>query len=525
MKNCAKMVHKWLGATLTRRQLLQFCLVVGMLVGMLAHGFMFANKIPNHDDMKHYVDLTGVGAESGRFVLYIFWKLFYTMSVPWLNGILGLLFLSGASFLLCDAIDCRHAWQAGAVAVVAVVFPVNVSIYCYMYQAHAFMLGIACAMAAPWMIRRGGRLGLIWAALCVMLATGVYQVFLMLAIGLLIVFVIWYATRDEGRTPGAAWSMAIRCALVALGGLALYFAGVWVVVHIGGITLNEYQGINHMGQVSWNDLPAKLQTAYRTALEWYFTDTPSYTTKLMRLAQGGAIVLGWVWLVATVIRALLARRWGHAALLVACALLLPASAAGIYFMGDEIVVHHITLIPMIVLLLQPVLCMNPQPLPDGTRRTGMAKRACAPLLATAYLVYGFSLAVIDNQAYYRMYMAYTRAEHFMSRVAARIESMPGYQPGLRLVTVGYLNEKESLIYFEYDIADRFLPFVGILNEVDYAWPHVSVRMLTQVAGLPLEPVEDWQPTEEEAAIVQAMPCYPAEGSIVITDDLCIVRFS
>ena len=49
MKKCAKMVQKWLGVTLTRRQLLQFCLVVGMLVGMLAHGFMFANKIPNHD--------------------------------------------------------------------------------------------------------------------------------------------------------------------------------------------------------------------------------------------------------------------------------------------------------------------------------------------------------------------------------------------------------------------------------------------------------------------------------------------
>ena len=50
-------------------------------------------------------------------------------------------------------------------------------------------------------------------------------------------------------------------------------------------------------------------------------------------------------------------------------------------------------------------------------------------------------------------------------------------------------------------------------------------MLTQVAGLPLTPVHDWQPTEAEQAVVDAMPCYPAEGGVVIVGDLCIVRFS
>ena len=34
-----------------------------MLLGMLAHGFMFANKIPNHDDLAQYEDLTGTGVQ------------------------------------------------------------------------------------------------------------------------------------------------------------------------------------------------------------------------------------------------------------------------------------------------------------------------------------------------------------------------------------------------------------------------------------------------------------------------------
>ena len=524
MKRYVRVVQGWLGATLSRRQLLRCCLIVGMLAGMLAHGFMFANKIPNHDDLAQCADLTGTGMESGRYVLQFFWKFFSNLSTPWLNGILGLVFLCGAAFLLCDTFDCRRVWRAGAVTLVTVVFPVNVSIYCYMYQAHVFMLAIAFAAAAPWMMRRGGRLGALWAAVCVLLATGVYQVFLMLAAGLLIVYVMWYASRRDGRTAGDVWGVAVRGALAVLGGLALYLAGVWVVVHVGGVTLNDYQGISHMGQVSWGNLPAKLQTAYRTALEWYFTDAPSYSTRLMRLAQAGAIVIGWAWLAAAIVRALLDRRWAHATLLAACGVLLPVAAAGIYLMGDEIsVVHHITLYPLIVLMLQPVLCVDHAP--EAAGRAGTVRRACAAVMCAAYLAYGFSLAVIDNQAYLRMYMSFTRAEHFMERLAGRIESLPDYRPDLRLVTVGNMNEKESPIYFEYDVADRFLPMVGILNEVDFAWPHVAVRMLTQVVGLPLTPVYEWQPTEAERAIVEAMPCYPAEGGVVIVGDLCIVRFS
>ena len=523
MKRYLRVVENWLNTNLSRRQLLKFCLIAGMLLGMLAHGFMFANKIPNHDDLAQYADLTGTGVENGRYVLQFFWKFFSNLSTPWLNGILGLVFLCGAAFLLCDAFDCRRAWRAGAVTVVAVVFPVNVSIYCYMYQAHVLMLGIAFAAAAPWMMRYGGRWGMLWAALCVMLATGIYQIDLMLAAGLLIVYVIWYASREDGRTGGAVWGTAVRSALAVLGGLALYLLGVWAVVQVGGVALNDYQGISSMGQISWTSLPDKLRAAYRTALEWYITDVPSYATRLMRLAQAGALVIGWVWLGAAVVRALLARRWAHAALLAVCGLLLPVAAAGIYLMGDEIGVHHITLYLLIVLMLQPVLCVDRAPAVAGRAET--LRRACAAVLCAAYLTYGFSLAVIDNQAYLRMYMSFTRAEHFMERLAGRIESLPDYRPDLRLVTVGYMNAEEPLIYFEYDVADRFLPFVGILNEVDFAWPHVAVRMLTQVAGLPLTPVYDWQPTEAEQAVVDAMPCYPAEGGVVIVGDLCIVRFS
>lgn len=97
MRKYLRVAWAWLGDEMSRRRLLRLCLIAGMLAGLFAHGFMFANKIPNHDDLYYDVDISGAGVESGRFALFFFWKLFSNLSAPWLNGILGVGFLSCAA--------------------------------------------------------------------------------------------------------------------------------------------------------------------------------------------------------------------------------------------------------------------------------------------------------------------------------------------------------------------------------------------------------------------------------------------
>ncbi len=148
MREYLRAAGAWLGAEMNRRRLLRLCLIAGMLAGMLAHGFMFANKIPNHDDLYYDVDITGVGVELGRFALTFFWKLFSNLSTPWLNGVLGVAFLSGAAALLADAFGLRRRWQALSLTLIVVAFPENISLFCFMYEAHVFALGTCSRPAA-----------------------------------------------------------------------------------------------------------------------------------------------------------------------------------------------------------------------------------------------------------------------------------------------------------------------------------------------------------------------------------------
>ena len=161
MRKYLRVAWAWLGDEMSRRRLLRLCLIAGMLAGLFAHGFMFANKIPNHDDLYYDVDISGAGVESGRFALFFFWKLFSNLSAPWLNGILGVGFLSCAAALLSDAFGLRRRWQALSLTLIVVVFPENISLFCFMYEAHVFLHWALCL--PRW--RRGWCRGAVWLAL------------------------------------------------------------------------------------------------------------------------------------------------------------------------------------------------------------------------------------------------------------------------------------------------------------------------------------------------------------------------
>ena len=258
--NAVRAASVWLKKTLLRKELFCLCLIVGLSMGLFAHGFMFANKIYNHDDLTYYADLGNAGVDSGRYFLHFFWKLFSDLSTPWLNGLLGVLFLCGSAFFLCDSFDMRQRWQIIVVSALVQVYPTNVSIYCYMYQAHVFALGIMLATVVPWLLKYGYKwYRFLFAAFAAMMATGIYQVFLMYSIGLLILLVIFEtekAVRNGENCAGRLWGFAILAAGAAIMGLALYLAGMKFIQYVGNVQLNEYQGINEMGSLTLSLIPS-----------------------------------------------------------------------------------------------------------------------------------------------------------------------------------------------------------------------------------------------------------------------------
>lgn len=514
----------WLQSSLERKQLLKICLVAGLLIGLLGHAFMFTNKIPNHDDLEFYTDIEGAGLGLGRYVLYFIWKCFSDISTPWLNGVMGVLALGMAGFFLCDAYDLTRRWQVFAITVVMQLYPVNISTYCFMYQAHAFMLGVMFAAMAPWaLVRLRGWMRYPLAALLVMLATGVYQVYVMFAIGLLILLVIRKVQQGQ-ENAAHLWGFAVGCALCAVAGLALYLVGFKVITGVGGVQLRDYQGMTELGSLNLAAIPQKIRDAYEDVWRMYVSDVPDYVNGRMKLFMVPLFLLGIAGMAWEALRCFAQRKPLQGLLVIACVLLLPLACCGIYFMGDSIDAHINTLYPMILMMLLPAVSLRACTLPEGLHIRQLAVLAAAVL----YLGYGVNCTVLSNQAYQRHFMSFTRAEHFANRLALRIEEVEGYHPMSPLRIWGHMNhdQDKSLLYFEYDIASRFLPFLGIRMELDYSWPYCAANMLSRVIGLPVTDAEEWQPENAaQLSQIEAMPSYPQEGSIAYVGDVLVVKFS
>lgn len=524
MMECIRRAVEWLRKPQDRRQLLRFCLLSGLVVGLLAHAFMFTNKLPNHDDLEYYLDLKDAGLGAGRYFLFFFWKIFSDLSTPWLNGVLGVFFASLGTFFLCDSMDWREHWQAMAAGLILQLYPANIDIYCYMYEAHVLMLGILFACAAPWLMQFGGRWRMPLTALTVWVATGIYQINVMLAIGLLILYVIrvTIAGAWQGQKGLAAWGWAVQCAAAAIAGLVLYIVGLRLLSSIGGVALNAYQGVDQTGNLNLALIPQKIAEAYRMTWNEYVADVPDYVNGRMTIFRTPMVLLGIAALAVHAVVCVWKKKPAQAALLVVCGLLLPLACCGILFMGDEITkVHIITLYPLILMLLLPLCVLCPAQQQEGTFRRGLAL-----LTAVLYLGYGFNGVILANQVYYRHHQSFTRAEHFANRLAGRIEALEEYHPGVPLKTWGYMNHEDSLLYFEYDVASRFLPFGGIRMELDYSWPYCAANLMNVVIGLPVSDGQYWEPeTPEQLAQIEAMPCYPKEGSVAMVGEVCVVKFN
>ena len=237
------------------------------------------------------------------------------------------------------------------------------------------------------------------------------------------------------------------------------------------------------------------------------------------LALGGVAAAVWI-----AVRAFARRQAMDGVLALGCMAVLPVVMAGIYFMGDDISVHSLVLYPLVLLLLAPALLLPG--LLEGLPHPN-ARRVLAVALTVVCAVYGLWGAVLSNQAYYKLYLAYTRSEHFANRMAARIEQTEGYVPGMTVALYGYVYGyiPEGLVYFEPDDTYRFTPMAGIITELDYINFLTMPKLLTRMIGLPVEATTTWQPqTEEETAAVAAMPSYPREGSISMVGDVCVVKF-
>ena len=499
------------------------------LFGLFAHGSGLLNKLSHQDDI---ANLFGFGATvtSGRWMLHMLsWLegLFFgtgNTSLPLYNGLLSILLIGSVCALLVDLLDITNPVFSALMGCLTVSFPVMTALFSYMFTSHPYMIGFlmmtvsACLICrkTPW-----------WAKLFAVLlggaATGVYQAFLQVLLAILLIY-DFMTLRGNEPTKSVLLRIGIQVLCVA-GALLVYFGANQFFLTKFDVTLTSYQGIDRMGVMSLATFLFRVGNAYRA---FFFPSrsvavdmTPGTLYPLYLLMLCANLVLAVRRLI------LLGRKNVLQALLLGILFaLIPLACNFIYIMSEDVhglMIFGQTMHP--VLLIAQLNSWEQESFriaeTEGRRNlrfrlTQGISLATSLLLAIACIMY----ARFDNQCYLKDTLQQQEAMSYYTTVISQIKSQKGYTPDTPVCFVTDWSKLDPTIY---NLPEMDFIHLNLYGHSTAEYIHIAKEYFMR-AWCGFAPNWYWGEDPADWPEVQAMPEYPADGSIQIIRDVLIVKF-
>ena len=414
--------------------------LAAFITGILVHLPVFMMDVPNHDGLASvYFDQNMI--TSGRWFLTVACGISSYYTLPWLIGLLSVLWLSITCVILVDLLEIRKAELIVMVSALLVSFPALASTYAYIFTADGYMLALLLAVLAVWLARKK-KWGWISGGICLAFSLGTYQGYLSMAV-LLCIYMIITEFLDENRSTrirDSVWCVG-KYICMGLTGVILYYLLLQILLRVQGKVLDTYQGINGMANIGGTSI---LQTVVKM-----YTDFLNFAGKGKILFNNVfsfaafavlAVLLLWTILKLAVKRSLYKNPWFYLCIL-GVAVFVPLSMNLILLISPE-VGYHLLMRYQYVLLPVLALTFTQRYLPEEKAKDS-ARNGCMAgwLLLAAGMVLSFNFMVSDQIGYSNLQKRYEKTYAYCLRLADRIEQTPGYYTGMPVVIMGVVGDE------------------------------------------------------------------------------------
>lgn len=184
---------RWLAV---KAQEFKIPLLSSFLFGLLAYTFNFTNKLINHDEVQCLFS-KGAALSSGRWGLNILERVFPNVSMPFLYGIFSLTFIAISVCIIVHIFKIKNHLLQVLLAGSIVVFPSLIGTFAYMFTSCSFALSFLMAVLAVWLIQKTAKFTAVPALCCMVFSLGIYQSYISIAAGLLVLILIQQLLLDE----------------------------------------------------------------------------------------------------------------------------------------------------------------------------------------------------------------------------------------------------------------------------------------------------------------------------------------
>lgn len=226
--------------------------------GLIIHMYKIVNPLPNWDGMYLIKSSLRGMSHTGR---WLSGPIANTMSspysLPWVLGVLALVFLALAMALLVDLFEIKKTSYIILSAFVLTAFPSVAATFTYIEWADAYFLSFLFAILAVYLCVKGKKMFLL-SALFISLSLGIYQTYFSVTLICFLLYIFKKYILDGERFANQL-SVVYKFVAAVLIGVVLYFVLNKVNLAYWNLELSNYQGVDSVGLLS----PAEYLEAFK----------------------------------------------------------------------------------------------------------------------------------------------------------------------------------------------------------------------------------------------------------------------
>lgn len=486
-----------------------------IVVGFLAHGYAFANKLPNSDDLEN-IRAYGAGLPYGRWLMSIVGpvvsKFVGNYSAPWVIGMISLLLLAASAAIIVEALGVESISGGIVIGGVLTSFPSITGNFLFMFVALYFSLSILMASGAIYFIVREKCIGRqIAGIVLISCSMGIYQAYFPFVASLLLCDLIKKCFSEKEGANIIFWD-AIRYFACLVAGIVLYFVIEYFFLWIFHISLSAHKSINEMGHIELYLIPEIIIQILKKMISMLYSDLMGLSTEwTMRILIGVSYLTVILFAVVKGVKLLKGKEYLKVAFGAFFLAIFPISINLIDIMcanSGERVIYILMEYALSAIFILPVILI------DTLKK---------PLLHWGMLLGGIGIIYcyvnVANAAYLYVDLAQRAVESYYTVMLAEIRGTEGYRSDMDIVFVGDIKDETI-----YPLKQEFSNIeMSSMEDVTYRVNWYRENFLKYYCGFTSNYKENYE--EEYENVVDQMPCYPNYGSIQVLGDQVIVKLS
>lgn len=489
-----------------------------LVLGLCIHFPVISRDIPNHDGLASmYFDQNMI--TSGRWFLTVACGISSYFTLPWVIGLLSLVFLGIGCAALVEFLEMEDKIGAAVVSALLVGFPALSSTYTYIFTADGYMMGLMLAMFSVMLVKKG-RFGFVAGGICLAFSMGTYQSYLPFAIILSIYGCIQIMLKpDEGdkTSVGNKLRQMLPYLYMGLIGVGGYYVILQILLKVQGKVLDTYQGINGMALSSGMPLTGMLSNIYHDFIAFTGKGNVLYNNMLSLLALLVILIAFAITFMQIVVTRGYIKKWYLYLIAALVLVFLPVVTNVILIISPEVTYH---LLMRYQWVLYPILLFTFvwKETADSGRMNCILQWSA--LFAAIVLVIHF--AVTDNVAYSNLEKKYEKTYAYCLRMVDRMEQTEGYYTGMPVAMVG-VQSKTTLP--ETDITGNVTSgMIGMTGDYLIYTDKNYQEFMKNYLGVTINLVSDEEMeriyyTEE----YQALNSFPEAGSMKVVDGILYIK--